>query len=137
MEDKDPRTNKAFGIISSEGVGPLVRYQSYIDSDTYIRLLENNLLPNYNDLIGTKTRASQRPFFQDQASAHTARTTQDWFNNNRVNGVFLPARSPNINPIENCWSLLKDELFKKNKGLKTRIKSEKRPKRYGLLRLTN
>ena len=120
MDKWDPRTNKAFGIISYNGVGPLVRYDGTIGSKTYTDLLQNNLLPNYNGLRGTRSRDSQRVYFHDQARAHTAKATQDWFKNSQVHGVFLPPRSPDINIIENCWSLLKDELFKKNKELKTK-----------------
>jgi len=115
-----PRTIKAFGVISYNGVGPLVPYEGTIDAKRYTEILQNNLLNEYNGIRGTNTRESKITYFHDQASAHTANLTNNWFTESRVHGVCLPPKSYNINIIENCWSLLKDELFKSNRNLKTR-----------------
>lgn len=117
MGEWDSRTVKAFGVISSKGVGPLVQYQGTINAETYTKILQNNLLPAYKNIRGTKTRDSKLTYFHDRASAHTAGLTGDWFQDWRVNEVLLPTKSYDINIIENCWSLLKDELFKRNKNL--------------------
>ena len=40
----------------------------------------------------------------------------NWFKRNRVKLFPHPPYSPDINPIENVWSLLKDRLIKRFKG---------------------
>ena len=116
----DSRTIKAFGVISKNGVGPLVPYEEHMDANKYIGILQNNLIPAYNSIRGTRTRESKLTYFHDQASSHTAKLTEKWFTQTRVSGVYLPPKSYDLNPIENCWSLLKDELFKKNRYLNSR-----------------
>ena len=44
---------------------------------------------------------------QDNASAHKAKATMEWLANNHVKTLNWPAKSPDLNPIENFWSLLK------------------------------
>jgi len=53
-------------------------------------------------------------FAQDNASTHTARVVQDWLRpwalENGVELVDWPPYSPDLNPIENLWKLLKEKI---------------------------
>ena len=50
---------------------------------------------------------------EDGAGAHCAKKTKEW---HRRNGISVlpswPGYSPDMNPIENCWALMKFELSK-------------------------
>jgi transposase len=46
-------------------------------------------------------------FQQDGAPSHTSKSTKQWFSQNHINLLFLPASSPNLNPIEPVWHELK------------------------------
>ena len=52
-------------------------------------------------------------FQQDGAPAHNAKITQDWLGG-RINKFWVkgtwPANSPDLSPIENLWSILKNNL---------------------------
>ena len=52
---------------------------------------------------------------QDNAPVHIARLVQDWLREwTSQNGVELmdwPAMSPDLNPIENVWALLKENII--------------------------
>ncbi|KJZ69944.1 hypothetical protein HIM_10667 [Hirsutella minnesotensis 3608] len=60
-------------------------------------------------------------FAQDNASTHTAAIVQDWLTEwAQENGVSLvdwPAYSPDLNPIENVWKLLKERIHKNHPEL--------------------
>lgn len=60
-------------------------------------------------------------FAQDNASTHTARIVQNWLRGWAVeNGLTLvdwPPFSPDLNPIENLWKLLKEGIYKRYPGL--------------------
>lgn len=56
-------------------------------------------------------------FVQDNASTHTAKIVQTWLTEwaaeNGVELVEWPAYSPDLNPIENVWKLLKEAIHKR------------------------
>ena len=53
-------------------------------------------------------------FMQDNAPVHTAYVCRDWFRNNQVDKLDWPPNSPDLNPIENLWQQLKEEVGSMN-----------------------
>ncbi len=49
-------------------------------------------------------------FQQDLAPAHTAKGTKSWFNDQGVTVLDWPANSPDLNPIDNLWGIVKRKM---------------------------
>jgi transposase len=91
-----------YGAIKSSGQRCLVRCQKSVNSQEYIQVLQTGLLPMYNinDYL-----------IQDSAPCHTSKTTQDFLEKKGVCVISdFPPVSPDINIIENMWSLLKNRV---------------------------
>ncbi|GFU69065.1 transposable element Tcb1 transposase [Trichonephila clavipes] len=100
-------TGPAPGIMVRGGIGyhsrtPLVRIARTLNSHRYIsEVLESAVFPY---LQGLATALFQ----QDNARSHVARIVQRFFVNHQIE--FLPARFPDLSPIENMWSMVAQRL---------------------------
>ncbi len=103
---KFPQSVMIWAAMSSAGVGPLCFLKSTVNAAIYQEILEHFMLPSADKLYGD----ADFIFQQDLAPAHTAKGTKSWFNDHGVTVLDWPANSPDLNPIENLWGIVKRKM---------------------------
>ncbi len=103
---KFPQSVMIWGAMSSAGVGPLCFLKTNVTAPIYQEILEHFMLPSPDQLF----KDADFIFQQDLAPAHTAKSTKSWLNDHGVCVLDWPANSPDLNPIENLWGIVKRKM---------------------------
>ena len=98
-----------WGCINYKGTGCCTIYTGRINQFVYKNTLENELLPSAELFF---EEGQDWIFQQDGASAHTAHSIRDWFEEKQITVLPWCPRSPDLNPIENLWSYIDNKLVK-------------------------
>lgn len=94
-----------WGGISLRGIIALKICRRSMDSDEYILTLDQFLMPMASILFPDGFE-----FQQDNATCHTSKLTRDFMDEHQLRVIEWPPNSPDLNPIENAWGLIKNKL---------------------------
>lgn len=102
--------------MSAGGVGPVCFMKSNLTAATYQDILEQFMLTSAEKLYGHADF-----ILQQDLAPHTAKNTKAWINKHGITMLDWSVNSPDLNPIENLWGIVRKRP--KNKELKGAIKA--------------
>ena len=91
-----------WGGICNDNKSPLIFVKGNMKSAEYTEVLMEGLLPILrNDTI----------FQQDNAPVHVSKVTKQWLDQHNIQILEWPARSPDLNIIENLWAKMSNDIY--------------------------
>lgn len=118
---KHPTSQMVWSVISGKGTGRLHLIDGTMNAIKYVEVLKNRLIPQLKDWYGTESPPAFT-FMQDGAPCHTAKLAMKFLKDEaKLNVLPWPGNSPDMNPIENLWELLKRKIAADNPTTKTEL----------------
>lgn len=105
---KHPQKKMFWGCFSFFGPEALVPVEGMMNGDKYLEIVRSRVIPLLQKLYPDNSGIFQ----QDLAPCHTSKKVKTFFRQNGLKTLDWPGNSPDLNPIENLWSICKGRLRK-------------------------
>ena len=107
---KHPPKKMFWGSFSSNRLGRLVMVSGMMNSVKYEAVLKTHLLPTLLEQFSI----GDGIFQHDHAPCHTSKKMKIFFQAEKITVLDWPGNSPDLNPIENLWAIIKRRIMTKD-----------------------
>ena len=108
---KYPEKVNLWGCFPCNDFGRIDCFRENFRADLLCKIYKRCLLPTARDHFGRN--ATDWELQEDNDPKHMSRLAKQWRSNNSIQRIDWPSMSPDLNPIENVWKLLKMNLAKR------------------------
>ena len=98
----------SWACMTSTDIGPLIFYDGGVNARSYVQLIGDALPACINSRFGTSPGGFW--YMQDNARPHVSSFAKKFFKRNEIPLLEWPPTSPDLNPIENLWDMIDNQL---------------------------
>ena len=100
-----------WGCFSWHGMGPIVPLRCSVTGAAYVDTLRRHAVPTFRRMYP----GGDGWFQHDNATSHTSKVAKEFLAKSGMQVLDWPAQSPDINPIENLWAIVKQSIRQQKK----------------------
>ena len=110
MMPTHPKKVHVWGCFSSFGFGSLFIFEDNLNSQILTQIYKNQLLKSAHKWFGSNL--SSWWLLEDNDPKHTSKFAANYREQNGIQKLNFPPHSPDLNPIENVWGIMKENISK-------------------------
>ena len=97
-----------YGCFSEKGFGNIYCFTKNLNAELLCTIYKKTLLPSARNFFGEDNNSWKLQ--DDNDPKYTSGKAQRWKDDNDVNTISWPSQSPDLNPMENVWAILKANI---------------------------